>query len=126
MKAGMLLEGDSGKGLLSPTRCDSETEWPQIPAAECRAHRQHGNQDEHPLWEMLMRQGPAEGFQWEKCSFHSAFSAKSQNGTREVCARGGEGPSRPKELEYNEENDFVQLESCYCYDLEQNPWKKEI
>lgn len=46
VKAGMLPEGNSGKGLLSQTRCDSETEWSQIPAPELRADRQHGNQDE--------------------------------------------------------------------------------
>lgn len=45
VKAGMLPEGDSGKGLLSQTRCDSETECSQIPAPEHRADRQHGNRD---------------------------------------------------------------------------------
>lgn len=54
--------GHSGKGLLSQTCCDSEPCWSQIPAPECRADRQHENRDELLHWEMLMRQGPAEGF----------------------------------------------------------------
>lgn len=62
VKAGMMLEGDFGKGLLSQTCCDSETEWSQTPAPDCRADRHQGNQDELLHWEMLTRQSRAEGF----------------------------------------------------------------